>query len=203
MMWNVLSKYVHRCPDKSTPMDLVEVANDTEAIVKAGQYSIDGKTVILPPTQQRVITLKDIASMEPKALKIPSITVRNIDVIASIRSFMGKKVVVLNFANPVHPGGGYLGGARAQEEQICRCTNLFQSIVSKNAQAYYEYHINGDKEIQKFGSDQMILSTNVSLFKDPEFSLMEEPMQIDVITCAAVNANSFLVTRKERETKVN
>lgn len=70
-------------------MDLVEVARDTEAIAKAGKYSIDEKTITLPLTQQRVITLKDIKKMKPKALKMPEITVRNIDVIASIRSFMG------------------------------------------------------------------------------------------------------------------
>ena len=68
-------------------MDLIEIANDTVAIAKAGKYTIDEKTVILPPTQQKVITLKDIKGMTPKSLKMPKITVRNIDVVGSIRAF--------------------------------------------------------------------------------------------------------------------
>ena len=57
--------------------------------------------------------------------------------------------------------------------------------------------------MEKFGSDQMILSTNVSLFKDPEYELMEEPIHFDVVTCAAVIANSFLITTKQITKKIN
>ena len=99
-MWNA-HKYVHCITHSSTPMDLAAIAKDTEAIVAAGQYQIGDKTVQLEPTQQRVITLKDLKKMKPKAQTIPKITVRNIDVIAAIRSFKGQKVAVLNFANPV------------------------------------------------------------------------------------------------------
>src|SRR5215475_12473173 len=41
----------------------------------------------------------------------------------------GLRPLALNFANGIHPGGGFLGGARAQEELLCRSSALYQTIV--------------------------------------------------------------------------
>jgi uncharacterized protein (TIGR02452 family) len=37
--------------------------------------------------------------------------------------------LALNFANGVHPGGGFRRGARAQEEVLCRSSALFETLV--------------------------------------------------------------------------
>ncbi|KAJ5374896.1 hypothetical protein N7517_006902 [Penicillium concentricum] len=39
-------------------------------------------------------------------------------------------VCVLNFANAFHPGGGWLSGSRAQEEQLCYRSTLIESLHS-------------------------------------------------------------------------
>ena len=42
------------------------------------------------------------------------------------------KVAVLNFANPHNPGGGVCNGAMAQEECLCRSSNLYVCINNEN-----------------------------------------------------------------------
>ncbi|WP_328985663.1 TIGR02452 family protein [Thiorhodovibrio winogradskyi] len=39
-----------------------------------------------------------------------------------------RSVLALNFANGVHPGGGFLHGAHAQEEVLCRSSALYATL---------------------------------------------------------------------------
>ena len=50
----------------------------------------------------------------------------------------GLKPLALNFANGIHPGGGFLGGARAQEEVLCRSSALYQTLAGD---PMYEHHL--------------------------------------------------------------
>ncbi len=97
------------------------------------------------------------------------------------------KVCVLNFANPVNPGGGVLGGAIAQEECLCRSSTLYACISAENVfRDYYKYH----RELRNnFYSDRLIYTKAVKVFKDdsivPEMLPENEMFDVDVITCAA------------------
>lgn len=110
------------------------------------------------------------------------------------------KVAVLNFANSEYPGGGVQFGAMAQEECLCRSSNLFACISNQNVfDEYYAYHRCGQNH---FYSDRLIYTKDVTVFKDdslvPQMLPKEEWFNVDVITCAA----PYIAQRKYTNTAV-
>lgn len=97
------------------------------------------------------------------------------------------KTAVLNFANPHNPGGGVQNGAMAQEECLCRSSNLYLCISNQNVfNDYYLYNRNIGND---FFSDRLIYTKNVTAFKDdspiPKVMPENEWFNVDIITCAA------------------
>lgn len=97
------------------------------------------------------------------------------------------KTAVLNFANPHNPGGGVHNGAMAQEECLCRSSNLYSCISNQNVfKDYYLYHKNMG---HYFFSDRLIYTKGVTVFKDdsdvPQIMPKNEWFNVDIITCAA------------------
>ena len=90
---------------------------------------------------------------------------------------------VLNFASALHPGGGWLVGAVAQEEVITRRSTLFKSIDGNLMYARNKEHI----DELPFYLDDMIYSPYVRVFKDRDLKVMDDWFNISVITAAAVN----------------
>ena len=97
----------------------------------------------------------------------------------------GHKVVSLNFASATHPGGGFLSGARAQEEYLCRSSALYLTLKDW---PMYDYHrANGGC----LYSDAMIYSPDVPVFRDDEHGLLPSPYHASFITSAAPLAKNL------------
>lgn len=95
------------------------------------------------------------------------------------------RVAVLNFANAYSPGGGVLLGAMAQEECLCRSSNLYSALTLPYLiRNYYKYN---EKTAGALGTDAVIYSPGVTVFNsdDPLPVPLAEPFQTDVLTCAA------------------
>jgi uncharacterized protein (TIGR02452 family) len=67
-----------------------------------------------------------------------------------------ENLVALNFASGKTPGGGFLAGAIAQEEDLCRCSGLYSCLKSKPL--FYNANILFDNN---YYTDGIIYSPNV------------------------------------------
>jgi len=88
------------------------------------------------------------------------------------------KVCLLNMASYLHAGGGVTKGSIAQEEEICRRTNLYTSLTEMEYPlAYYDY----------------FLTKNVVILLDSEYNTLEykNRKEIDVLSVAAIKMRDF------------
>lgn len=97
----------------------------------------------------------------------------------------GLRTVALNFANGVHPGGGFLSGARAQEETLCRSSALHCTLVND---PMYDYH---RRRPRPDSSDWVIYSPDVPVFRSDDGAELARPWLFNVLTSAAPYAPSI------------
>lgn len=116
------------------------------------------------------------------------ITVQEGTCFATAKKYVGQgKIGVLNFANPHNPGGGVVNGAMAQEECLCRSSNLYPCLLVPEAiNEYYNYN---KKITNNFFSDRVVYTDNVTVFKTddtvPVLMPKSEWFNVSVFTCAA------------------
>jgi uncharacterized protein (TIGR02452 family) len=91
----------------------------------------------------------------------------------------GSNPLALNFANGVLPGGGFLGGARAQEEVLCRSSALHATIAGDPMYAEHRRRSRPDS------TDWAIYSPDVPVFRTDDGTDLEHPWRLSFITCAA------------------
>lgn len=111
------------------------------------------------------------------------------------------KVAVLNFANAVNPGGGVVYGASEQEEDLCRCTNLYSCLVKPELYVdFYGYN----NSMSQYYSDRVIYSPNITVFKtDDDIPVYtNEWFQVDILSCPAPNLNGITVPDYQKLEKI-
>ncbi len=93
------------------------------------------------------------------------------------------RVVALNFASAKKPGGGFLTGARAQEEDLARCSALYAALLPQRA--YYEVN---RAEGSALYTDHLVYSPDVPFFRDDQLELLAAPFLVSILTSPAPNA---------------
>jgi uncharacterized protein (TIGR02452 family) len=176
-------------------------AEETVKIIEQGAYTWHGQNIDITTAVQAAVNgsisyVPDgfAAVMANAAHKLATtnyltrISVVNNTVLeaAAAMANKGQKVGCLNFASAKNPGGGFLGGAQAQEESLARASALYPTLT-KHAEMYA---FNKSRRTYLY-SDYMIYSPQVPVFRNDADELIPG-YPISIITSPAVNVGAIL-----------
>jgi uncharacterized protein (TIGR02452 family) len=177
-------------------MKLSGVAQETVAILEKGSYEApSGKMVELGGLIDAAVKgtkLYPPGSLDSWEPASPPGSSPRVEVTAETTAEAGRrlvqgegveKVAALNFASARNPGGGFLRGAKAQEEDLARCSALYYCLLTQPA--YYD--VNRATESLLY-TDHLIYSPDVPFFRDDRLSLLDAPFLLSIITSPAPNA---------------
>ncbi|MEV4874389.1 TIGR02452 family protein [Streptomyces syringium] len=179
------------------------IAKETEEIVATGGYTTPaGRTVGLAEAIGRAVRGTRLYGPEPVAVPEPGAGVAGAATVfevtaegsldAARRMAAGGTVAVLNFASARNPGGGYLNGAQAQEEALCRGSALYTCL--REVPEFYAAH---RADPSPFYSHRVIHSPGVPVFRDDRGTLLETSFTAGFLTSPAPNAG--VIARREPE----
>lgn len=167
----------------------VELARTAVAAAEAGVYiNTAGQTVDWRAAVAQAVAAKrslppDTVLPQVSAVRCPQtqVQVANETTLAAARRMAaaGGPVLALNFANGLHPGGGFLSGARAQEEVLCRSSALYCTL---HGDPMYDAH---SARPLPDATAWAILSPAVPVFRQDDGTPLPAPWRLSFITCAA------------------
>lgn len=160
----------------------VDAAREGFYVTKAGQKVMWRDAVQAACAAKRSIPPNAaLPSNERIAFTQTRVQVTNETTLEAARRFLERRVrpLALNFANGIHPGGGFLVGARAQEEVLCRSSALYQTLVDD---PMYQSHRERERPDS---TDWAIYSPDVPVFRTDAGTELPHPWLLSFITCAA------------------
>lgn len=189
-------------------MSLKGIAKQTLAILEAGEYQApSGVRVVIRAEIDEAVAgtelfepsqhLEAAAGAGADSPRLPRLEVTDETTqIAAHRLTIDEGVghlVLLNFASARNAGGGFINGARAQEEDVTRCSALYSCLTKASVRPYYDR--NRDESSLLY-TDHVIYSPAVPFFRTRSRNLIERPFRASVITAPAPNAGQVL--RRDR-----
>lgn len=180
----------------------IEIFNSTLALLQQGWYlAKDGSTVKLPDVKEvmeAAVMYRDPVQLliDPMVPITTEIRVENKDCVLAAKQLIdeGYNPAMLNLADLYTPGGLVEYGSGAQEENLCRRSNLILSLYQFSDARVRQYPDLGlEPHADQYPMDERyggIYSGVVTFFRGPESegSMPEEkPYNIPVISVAAIS----------------
>jgi putative RNA 2'-phosphotransferase len=172
----------------------VGIAKATLAACEAGYYAnARGERVELAAlveaarTRTTLHELGAALSFSPRATPAEVAVTGESTIAAMVRlAPRGGHLACLNFASAKNPGGGFLGGAQAQEETLARASGLYPCLLAQP-----DYYARNRATRTAHYLDLAIVSRGVPFFRDDEGGWLDAPVLATVITCPAPNAGAL------------
>ncbi len=167
---------------------LAAVAQETVAIVDRGGYTAPNGAKVRIADQVAAAVAGTRLHLPAEELAAhgevaqPTITVTNETSLDAARR-LGGELACLNFASAKNGGGGFLRGAKAQEEDLARASALYRTL--RAAPEFYAFH-RGQGDLRY--SDRVIYSPGVPVIRDEHGDLLDQPYLLTFLTAAAPNA---------------
>lgn len=157
--------------------DVVDISQEMDAAIDGTHY-YEADVLVGMPTDQAPIHTKFEVVNETTAQ-------------AAVRLQADGKtnLVALNFASARNQGGGFLSGALAQEEDLCRASGLYGCL--KRKPLFYNANILCDDTFYTHG---VIYSPNVPFFRDDHNLFLEKPFSLSIVSAPAPNITSTKVS---------
>ena len=161
--------------------DTLDVIKNSEKLTKSLEETLKSQKLIL--AKEKIDNKCNDREDDAKVILSKNRTLE------AASAYKGKKVCVLNFASATNPGGGVTRGSSAQEESICRCSDLYLCL---NTEEYLDkFYGSHRKAHDPIYNDDIIYSPGVDVIKTDtvEPKLMDEKdwFKVNVLTCAAPN----------------
>ncbi|WP_343040588.1 TIGR02452 family protein [Streptomyces typhae] len=178
------------------------IAQETVDIVAAGGYTTPGgRHVALADAVSAARAGTSLHGPEPVGVPARAQVATTVEVTGEssleaahrLHTTGGGPAAVLNFASARNPGGGFLNGAQAQEEALCRSSALYACLLEQRG--FYDHH---RAHLDPFYSDRVIHAPAVPVFRDDRGRLLEVPYVAGFLTSPAPNAGVVRRTAPER-----
>ncbi|MBU1897503.1 TIGR02452 family protein [Myxococcota bacterium] len=174
-------------------MSLKEIARQTLEIIERGAYSADdgrvvdiqaeiqaairGTKLYRPAQLEALLTTRSDGA--PPKIEVTGESTQE----AAHRLAQSGPVALLNFASARNPGGGFINGAKAQEEDLSRCSALYPCQLTQ-----MDYYSANRQQKNLLYTDHIIYSPRVPFFRIKRQALLDAPFMASVITAPAPNA---------------
>ncbi|HEY1110323.1 MAG TPA: TIGR02452 family protein [Opitutaceae bacterium] len=177
-------------------MDRAAIAQATLRVIEDGGYQApDGRSVALRAAinaaragtrlyRAEAVPLGEAAMRRQTRITVTEET--TCEAIVRMAAEARGHLAALNFASARNPGGGFLGGAQAQEEALARSSALYPCLCTQQA-TYYEPN-RANRSLLYL--DLAIFSPGVPFFRDDAGNLLPQPALASVITAPAPNAGA-------------
>lgn len=177
---------------------LVGVFKEVIEDIISREYECKDNYIEFPDTDRLIYQSTMYRSIQrgnnkPKFQNSPKVYAQNIDTFEKAKE-LGSSCAVLNMASSKRPGGGVETGSRAQEEELCRRSNLLLSLYLYSPEKWDEYF--GDYYSGKILGDDFsypisvyggIYNPGVCVYRKPKtYETTEDYFTCNVISVAGV-----------------